>query len=186
MRIIAGEARGRRIEAPEGRNTRPTLDRVRENLFNMLQEEVPGSRVLDLFSGSGALSLEALSRGAVEAVLADRDRNAVRVQHKNIEALGYEDCTTVLCTDWKTAVRELRGQGRHFDLVFLDPPYSMTDLQDVFRSLGPILSDQALIVLEHKAGEHPITGDGFSCVRERNWGYCGVSFFRTNSEKTYN
>ena len=186
MRIIAGESRGRRIEAPEGKNTRPTLDRVRENLFNMLQGEVPGSRVLDLFSGSGALSLEALSRGANEAVLSDRDRNAVRVQHKNIEALGYEDCTTVLCADWKTSVKELREQGRLFDLVFLDPPYSMTDLRDVFRSLEPLLSEQALIILEHKAGEHPETGAGFSCVRERNWGYCGVSFFRLNSDNTDN
>ena len=179
MRIIAGQSRGRKIDAPEGRNTRPTLDRVRENLFNMLQGEVPGSRVLDLFAGSGALSLEAISRGASEAVLADHDRNAVRVQHKNIESLGYGGCTTVLCMDWKTAVGELIRRGMVFDLVFLDPPYSMTDLRDVFRSLEPLLSEQALIVLEHKAGEKPDTGNGFACFRERNWGYCGVSFYRT-------
>ena len=89
MRIIAGEARGRQIIAPEGRNTRPTLDRVRENIFNMLQAEVPGSRVLDLFAGSGALSLEAISRGAESAVLVDSDRKAHMVQKRNIETLKY-------------------------------------------------------------------------------------------------
>ena len=87
MRIIAGESRGRKIEAPAGMHTRSTLDRVRENMFNMIQPYVPGSMVLDLFAGSGALSLEALSRGAASAVLVDSDRRASQVQSKNIENL---------------------------------------------------------------------------------------------------
>ena len=91
MRIIAGTARGRKIDAPEGIHTRPTLDRVRENLFNILQNRTRDSRVLDLFAGSGALSLEALSRGAAHAVLVDSDRNASRVQRKNLEQLGMDD-----------------------------------------------------------------------------------------------
>lgn len=89
MRIIAGEARSRTILAPEGRDTRPTLDRVRENLFNILQWQCPGARVLDLFAGSGALALEALSRGAAEAVLADCDARAVRVERQNVEAWAF-------------------------------------------------------------------------------------------------
>ena len=96
MRIIAGTARGRRIEAPEGRNTRPTLDRVRENLFNILQMSIRDSRVLDLFAGSGALSIEALSRGAESATLVDSDRNANRIQKKNLEALGFAGQAEVL------------------------------------------------------------------------------------------
>ena len=89
LRIIAGTARGRKLEAPQGRDTRPTLDRVRENLFNMLQGKCMDARVLDLFAGSGALSLEALSRGAAFAVLADRDREASRIQRQNLENLGF-------------------------------------------------------------------------------------------------
>ena len=104
MRIIAGEARGRTIDAPAGRHTRPTLDRVRENMFNMLQSEIPDSRVLDLFAGSGALSLEAISRGAADAVLVDSDRNACETQRKNIERLHYSDRTRIMHCDWKKAL----------------------------------------------------------------------------------
>ena len=91
MRIIAGEARGRRIEAPAGRNTRPTLDRIRENMFNILQADIPESRILDLFAGSGALSLEAISRGAASAVLVDSDRKASMIQKQNAESLRFDD-----------------------------------------------------------------------------------------------
>ena len=139
MRIIAGEARGRRIEAPEGRNTRPTLDRVRENLFNMLQGEISCSRVLDLFAGSGALSFEALSRGAEYACLVDHDRKASAVQIKNADTLGYRDRTRIMTSDWRRALKEIESTGKCFDMVFLDPPYAMLDLTDVFSGLTPVL-----------------------------------------------
>ena len=116
MRIIAGEARGRLIEAPSGLHTRPTLDRVRENLFNMIQHSVQGSRVLDLFAGSGALSLEALSRGASFAVLNDIDRNAYSIQKKNIAALKYENRTRQIHSDWQTALLQLQKENDGFDL----------------------------------------------------------------------
>ena len=183
MRIIAGEAGGRRITAPAGTNTRPTLDRVRENLFNMLQGKVEGCRVLDLFAGSGALSLEALSRGAKEAVLVDCDRRAVAAEKQNIEALGYGGRAAVVCADWRQAVSAIQGRGKRFDLVFLDPPYAMQDLREVFDALVPLLDAEALVVLEHEAGKKPETGGGFACEKERNWGYCGVSFYRLRSER---
>ena len=140
MRIIAGTARGRKIEAPEGKNTRPTLDRVRENLFNILQMKIRGSRVLDLFAGSGALSIEALSRGAESATLVDSDRNANRIQKKNLESLGFAGQAEVMLRDWKQAAAELIRDGRQYDLVFLDPPYRMTDLRDVFTTLEKLLA----------------------------------------------
>ena len=111
LRIIAGTARGRRLEAPEGRDTRPTLDRVRENLFNMLQGKCMDARVLDLFAGSGALSLEALSRGADFAVLADRDREAVRIQRKNLESLGFSHRARVLQSPWEATLRVLAPES---------------------------------------------------------------------------
>ena len=164
MRIIAGKARGRQIEAPEGRNTRPTLDRVRENLFNILQMRIRGAAVLDLFAGSGALSLEAISRGAEKAVLCDNDRSANRTQHRNAEALGFSGQTEMLLSDWKKAVRLLSDRGETFDLIFLDPPYRMTDLSEV--------------IVEHEAKADVRFGDGFEKTDERKWGFCGMSFYR--------
>ena len=178
MRIVAGTARGRQIEAPEGKNTRPTLDRVRENLFNILQTRIRSSVVLDLFSGSGALSLEALSRGADFAVMCDLDRNASRVEKKNTETLGFTDRAEILCCDWKTAVRNLESREMKFDLVFLDPPYRMTDLQDVFDHLEPLLEEDGLVIVEHEAKKPVLAGNGFTVTDERKWGFCGVSFYR--------
>ncbi len=181
MRIIAGEARSRVIEAPRGRDTRPTLDRVRENLFNILARRVPGARVLDLFAGSGALSLEALSRGAACAVLCDRDREANRVELKNIASLGYEGRTRVFRADWRQALDTLRREGATFDLVFLDPPYAMGDLRDVTECLLPLLAEGALIVTEHQAGHPYVMGGALKQTDTRRWGYAGVTFY-TRSE----
>jgi 16S rRNA (guanine(966)-N(2))-methyltransferase RsmD len=178
MRIIAGTARGRKIEAPEGKNTRPTLDRVRENLFNILQMNIRGSRVLDLFAGSGALSIEALSRGAESATMVDSDRNANRIQRKNLESLGFAGQAEVLLRDWKQAAMELTREGRRYDLVFLDPPYRMTDLREVFSALEGLLEEDGIVILEHEAKAEISAGDAFSETDRRQWGYCGVSFYR--------
>ena len=186
MRIIAGTARGRKIEAPEGKNTRPTLDRVRENLFNILQMKIRGSRILDLFAGSGALSIEALSRGAESATLVDSDRNANRIQKKNLESLGFAGQAEVMLRDWKQAAAELIRDGRQYDLVFLDPPYRMTDLRDVFTTLEKLLEDDGLVVLEHEAKAEVTAGEAFTETDRRQWGYCGISFYRLMKERGNN
>ena len=177
LRIIAGSARGRRIEAPEGRDTRPTLDRVRENLFNMLQGRVMDARVLDPFAGSGALSLEALSRGAAFAVLGDRDRAALRTEQWNIETLGFADRTRQIPGDWERTVETLRSEGEQFGLIFLDPPYAMTDLRCMTEKLKPLLDGDGWIVLEHQAKAEIQCAEGFRVVKERTWGYCGVKMY---------
>lgn len=177
MRIIAGEARSRTIEAPQGRDTRPTLDRVRENLFNILQRHIFEARVLDLFAGSGALSLEALSRGASSAVMVDHDRAAQLCEQRNVAKLGYGERATLLrCSD-QEALRQLTGQGAQFDLVFLDPPYAMTDLRSVTDQLRPLLALGALVVVEHPAGHPALVADGFLLTDSRKWGYVGVSIY---------
>ena len=181
MRIIAGDARGRIIETPSGFHTRPTLDRVRENLFNIIQNDVPGSCVLDLFAGSGALSFEALSRGARLAVLTDNDRDACTVQKKNIETLHFEDRTRQFRCDWHAAVQKLQEEGYIFDIVFLDPPYSMTDLRDVFYSLQPVIGTETLVILEHEAGKQPLVSDNYTVVKDRAWGYCGITIYKISS-----
>lgn len=178
MRIIAGRARSRTILAPEGRDTRPTLDRVRENLFNILMRRVPDARVLDLFAGSGALSMEAVSRGAAHATLVDCDRAAIRCIQQNIDALRFGEETRVIPADWQIAVTRLQGEGARFDLIFLDPPYKMHDLTEVSRRLIPLLAQDALVVVEHEVRTMPALCEGFDMTDTRRYGIVGVSFFQ--------
>ena len=178
MRIIAGAARGRTFEAPQGRDTRPTLDRVRENVFNILQMKVRGAQVLDLFSGSGAMAFEAISRGAESAVLVDCDRSANAVERQNAQKLHMEAQCRILQCDWQLAVRQLMAQGEKFDVVFLDPPYAMHDMKPVMEALRPLLHEDAVILLEHEAKVFPSTPDGYELYDSRKYGIAGVSFFR--------
>lgn len=184
MRIIAGEARSRQIDAPKGRDTRPTLDRVRENLFNIIARSVPDARVLDLYAGSGALSLEALSRGAREAVLVDRDREAHRVETANAEKLGYAGRARILLTDALSACGRLEKEGLRFDLVFLDPPYAVGDLRAVTAALLPLLEEDALVVTEHQADSPYAVCDALEAVDRRRWGYAGVTLYRRKEAET--
>lgn len=178
MRIIAGMARGRTFDAPQGLDTRPTLDRVRENVFNILQMKVRQAQVLDLFSGSGAMAFEAISRGAEAAVLVDRDRAANAVECRNAEKLRMADRCRILNCDWQQALRMLAAEGARFDAVFLDPPYAMHDLTAVFEALKGVLAEDAVILLEHEAKTFPATCDGFDLYDSRKYGVAGVSFFR--------
>jgi 16S rRNA (guanine966-N2)-methyltransferase len=143
MRIIGGTWGGRRLVAPPGDATRPTGDRVREALFSILGDRVAGARVLDLFAGSGALGLEALSRGAAEATLVDSAPAAVAALRANVEALGAE--AHVIAGDVAAFLRSAADADGHYDLVFLDPPYRATvgDLP-----LQPVLAPGARVVAE--------------------------------------
>jgi 16S rRNA (guanine966-N2)-methyltransferase len=150
MRVIAGYLGGRRLKAPRGRDTRPTSDRVREALFSMLGELEAG-RVLDLFAGTGALGIEALSRGAAGAVFVERDARAVEVLHANLAALGIDErAGEVRRTDAAAALRSARAAQETYDLVFIDPPYSRAhDLgPELAASLPPVLGPAARIVVE--------------------------------------
>lgn len=175
MRIIAGSARGRSFDAPSGLDTRPTLDRVRESLFNILQRRMLDARVLDLFSGSGGLTLEALSRGASFAVMVDHDKAAHLCEKKNVEKLGFTEKTRLMLCDWKQAVSRLAGE--RFSLMLLDPPYAMTDLSEVTAALLPLMEKDGMLVIEHKAGQPPLVSEGWLITDTRKYGYCGISFF---------
>jgi len=150
VRVVAGIARGRRLDGPPGSATRPTADRVREATFNALGSlaAVEGATVLDLFAGSGALGIEALSRGAAAATFVDHDAKALTVVRRNLEATGLGDRATVLRTDATTFA------GGHFDLVLLDPPYAFGDeawsrlLADLDAEVVVIESDREVPVPE--------------------------------------
>ncbi len=131
MRIISGSMRGTKLYTLEGENTRPTLDRVKEALFSKINMMLEDSNVLDLFSGSGALGLEALSRGAKQAVLCDSSREAMKIIKQNVEKTKTSDSTLLLNYDYKRALENLRnGQ---FDIIFLDPPYKTNFAEDAIK-----------------------------------------------------
>ena len=180
MRIIAGTARGTQLFAPEGMDTRPTRDQVKESLFNIIQGELPEAAVLDLFAGSGALGLESISRGAARAVLADRAKEAVKCIRRNVEKLRFDRQATVMECDWTQAVARLAGDGARFDIVFLDPPYRMTELGEICQALadGGLLQPDALMVLEHGADWQPRLGEAFVLMKERSYRDTEIHFFR--------
>jgi 16S rRNA (guanine966-N2)-methyltransferase len=151
MRIIAGTHKGHTIHAPRGSDTRPTSDRVRENVFNILGP-VDGATVLDLYAGSGAMGLEALSRGAARAVLVESDRDAVRAIERNLDKLHLK--ATVLERD---ALAVLASERTKYDLVFVDPPYDMyPELEPkLVRYLPRVLDDDGVVVLETDARTEP-------------------------------
>jgi 16S rRNA (guanine966-N2)-methyltransferase len=153
VRIVAGSRKGARIFPPKG-ETRPTGDRVREAAFNLIGP-LDGSRVLDLYAGSGALGLEALSRGAESAVFVDSDRDACRTIERNLEKLRLQG--TVLCLDALRALGAEAAAGRQYDLVLVDPPYRMfANLQTSFAAYLPaVLAEDGLVVVETDARVEP-------------------------------
>lgn len=186
MRIISGEAKGRKLFAPKGLNTRPTADRVKESVFNILGRRVVDAWVLDLFSGSGALALESLSRGAAFAAMVDQDRSAAAVIEKNIALLRYEDRTLLLNADWRRALKRL--EGRRFSLVFLDPPYRMVESYGqaaLALKEGGLLAENGTLVMEH-SGDFSLEGHlppDFLIFDRRIYGESAVSFVRRTEEE---
>ena len=149
MRIITGKARGTKLNTLSGEATRPTAERTKEAVFSMLQNEIAGTRVLDLFAGSGQLGLEALSRGAEYAVFNDSSREATAIIRANVEKTHFTDACEVLSTDWQAALRRLAGRER-FELSFLDPPYAGGFLPKVLAKLleWDLLAEGGIIVCE--------------------------------------
>ena len=155
MRIIAGSRKGARIFAPRGLETRPTGDRVREAAFTLIGP-VEGMDVLDVFAGSGAMGLEALSRGARRAVFVERNRDACRTIERNLDKLGLTGAR-VACADAATALAGEAAAGTRYDLVLVDPPYGLfSELQTTLASYLPaVLAESGLLVVETAAREEP-------------------------------
>jgi 16S rRNA (guanine(966)-N(2))-methyltransferase RsmD len=170
VRIVGGEARGRRLRAVPGRSTRPTADRVRQSLFDLLGQRCDGLRVLDLYAGTGALALEALSRGASRATLVEQDARAAAVIERNASELGFRDRVEIVREDVARALPRLGGP---FDLVFSDPPYALRAGQDTLEALArlSLVAPSGRVVLERARREHPPSPPpGFSRLDERGYG----------------
>ena len=183
MRVIAGRLGGRTLVAPSGAATRPTADRVREALFSVLGD-VEGDAVLDLYAGTGALGIEALSRGAVHATFVENARSALQALRRNIHALGLEEVTTVLPVTVERALRTSHWVDR-FDLVFLDPPYAVIrDGQFVEalakaaeRWLASSVRPGGRVILEHTSGEVAPVVSGITFEDTRVYGDTALSFY---------
>jgi 16S rRNA (guanine966-N2)-methyltransferase len=175
-RVIAGEAGGRRLAVPDGRDTRPTSDRAREGLFATITSiagPLDGARVLDLYAGSGAVGLEALSRGAGHVLLVEQGARAIRVIRENIEAIGLPGA--VLAADRVERVLGRGPDGGRYDLVFADPPYALADaaVERVLSLLaeGGWLAPGALVIVERATRSGPVSWpDGFTPDRDRRYG----------------
>ena len=148
MRIITGSAKGIRLKTLEGDATRPTSDRVKEAVFSMIQFDIEGRTVLDLFSGSGQLSLEALSRGAKHATLVDKSKEAISIIKENISKTHFNDSCTVYQSDYLDFIK--RNCGQQFDIIFLDPPYAQKMYAPALRAMieNKILKPTSLIICE--------------------------------------
>ena len=180
MRIVGGEARGRTLRAVDGQGTRPTADRVRQSLFDRLGQRCDGLTVLDLYAGTGALALEALSRGAARAVLVEQARPALAAIEHNLAQLGYQERARLLRDDVARALPLLAGRGESFDLVFSDPPYALRNGQATLERLAALglLRPGGRVVLERDRREQaPAAPGGLSLLDERLYGDTAVAIF---------
>lgn len=150
MRVISGLARGTQLYTLDGLETRPTLDRVKESLFSMIQIKIPDSNILDLFSGSGALGIESLSRGGKKAVLCDKSRHAISIIQKNIEKTKLQDKVEVLNKDYQKCLELLKQRKEEFDIIFIDPPYQLNIAVKAVEKILEyhLLAKDGIIILE--------------------------------------
>jgi 16S rRNA (guanine966-N2)-methyltransferase len=178
-RVIAGSARGVRLAAP-GPGTRPLTDRVKQTLFAILEPALPGATVLDLFAGSGAGAIEALSRGAASAVLVERDAGAVRAIGENLRRAGVAAAARVVRRDAIAWLADAPDGGVPFDVVLLDPPYEDTQaLIQALELVGPVVADRGTVVAKHFWRDAPPQRVGMlTAERERRFGETALTFYR--------
>ena len=173
MRVISGSRRGKKLLAPAGLDTRPTLDRVKQKMFDCIQFDVADKVVLDLFAGSGQLGIEALSRGAASCHFNDSDRSTLSVVQKNIVSCGFEKISSLTCNLYTDCVTICKKKGMRFSLVLLDPPYAKDMLEGALKSLreADILETGALILCEYSSREEFTIPKGFVLLKEKRSGY---------------
>ena len=176
MRVIAGDLKGRRLRTPDGREVRPTSDKVKGAIFSMLGGEAVNAKVLDLFSGTGNLGVEALSRGADHCIFCDHNKNSIRLLRENLSLLGLEERATVLMGDFRRGLKYDK-----IDLIFADPPYGRGYCIQVLDAVSEsaLLTKGGVLVLEHGDGERlPQQVPGLSHEKEKRYGRTWIDIYR--------
>jgi len=179
MRIISGTSKGRKLVTPKRYSLRPTSDRVKESLFNILGSEVEGKVVLDLFAGTGNLGIEALSRGAKRVIFVEKGRQALRLIQTNLNQFGLADRSEILPKDVNRAIGILKQRGECFDLILMDPPYEKGLIQRTLMKLNtdPIYHTDSILVIEHNRREPlPRILEGWNLIRQQKIGDTLLSF----------
>ena len=176
MRVVSGSARGCKLQPVPGMNTRPTTDRVKENVFNLIQDHLRGAQVLDLFAGTGQLGIEALSRGAAHCDFVEQNKTAYNIVYKNTQAARVEERASLHRTQAERFVES--AAKRRYDLIFLDPPYGGTILENALKAIErfDILSTDGIIICESAAEDR--FAHGFEVVRERRYGATLITVLR--------
>ena len=180
MRVITGTARGRRLLTLEGDDVRPTTDIVKEALFSIIQFEIEGRKVLDLFGGCGQLAIEALSRGAHSAVIVDASKKSVEVIKKNLETTGFQKQAVVLNTD---AVSFLTRRTEKYDIAFVDPPYSVGLLEKALAKISDVMNEGGVVICEAPfKDEVPEAAGTFRLQKKYRYGKTGLFVYRFDEE----
>ena len=178
MRVITGEARGRKLVTLEGEDVRPTTDRVKEGMFNIIQFDLEGANVIDLFAGSGQLGIEALSRGAKHCTFIDSANRSVEVVKQNLKTVGFEKRASVFCGDAKMYIGLSKD---NFDIALLDPPYNKNIIDAVLPSVAEKMTDYGVIICESALVETLTeTACEFSIHREYRYGKIKLTVYRKN------
>lgn len=183
MRIITGSAKGTKLFAPKGLKVRPTADRVKESVFNILGGFIVGTSVLDLFAGTGNLGLEALSRGANFAIFVDNDENSVRIIKKNIVATKFLQQATVVRMEAIKIIERYYKEGQFFDLIFCDPPYNRGLYTEILQQVSKynLLKPNGCLVFEHSKHEESDCPDGLAVFRVQQYGETMVTFIQKHT-----
>lgn len=185
MRIISGKARGTKLYTLEGENTRPTLDRVKESIFSIIQNQIEGAKILDLFAGSGAIGLEFLSRGAEKAVLCDNSKEAINIIRKNIEKTHMEKQVSLINADFENCLEKVKNE--EFDIIYLDPPYATNYIYKAIEKIIKlnISKKESLIIIEtddEKRVEKEIENIDIEIVDKRKYGRATIIFVSLKKE----
>ncbi|WP_080846592.1 16S rRNA (guanine(966)-N(2))-methyltransferase RsmD [Cytobacillus gottheilii] len=180
MRVVSGSQKGRSLKPVPGNTTRPTTDKVKEALFNMIGPYFEGGLCLDLFAGSGGLGIEALSRGVDKVIFVDRDRMAIQTIHDNIAASGFTEQSEVYRNDAERALKAIIKRELVFDYIFLDPPYKKQQLVKLIEMIDKedLLSEKGMIICEHGSDvDLPENVGGFEQYKHENYGMISISIY---------
>ncbi len=187
MRVIAGSARGKKLRSPKDESVRPTLDRIKENIFNIIGFDIKESVVLDLFAGSGGLGIEALSRGASHCTFVDKDKNSIALVQANLKDTRLEKNAEIFQSDAESAIEKLYAKGKKFDYIFLDPPYQQGIIQKILKQLQKcnIMQEEGVVIIETDRLEKlPDEIYRFIKIKEREYSNTRISIYEIrNGEK---
>jgi 16S rRNA (guanine(966)-N(2))-methyltransferase RsmD len=181
VKVIAGILKGRNVAVPKGRKIRPTGGRVKEALFSLIGDSLDEAQVLDLFCGTGNIGIEALSRGALCCTFVERNRKTTEILRKNLRDLGLTDRSTIIPEDVKRGLKILEKEGKVFDIVFLDPPYSRLGLGELLFTISSrvLLKENGVVILEHESRRNfDSTYGNLKLVKEKRYGNTTISIFQ--------